>query len=660
MNTPIFANNLYTIEPYLDLPTESISGTSWLPPLANTTRDDELFFVNTKGKVYRSKGQEVTSSPFIDFSSQLPSKKNALFTAITLHPNFHLFDQVGANVIYTAHVEPHNKSITKRILSDDIIKEHHSHDAIITEWKLSNINNDRVSISHQREVMRIATTSIDINISQLSFNPFLKLWSDDFGLLYISLKNDNAFKNSALYSGSILRIKPNKFGLRNYTIPKNNPFIEVSNIANEAVLIGAQNINQFTWSKKTKKQLILTHKYNDEQLISISLLGSNYISNTPENIIYKNQTQNVLLSNIYYNDRALRTLWNKLILLTKSNEQWQISSINVDITPAPQAPNIELNIDTKTTPFSDQLSIIFPRENELLLWDKLQTIIYKVVATNAIQNTIEAAPSPDEKNKSNTAYYIIALSILVFITLFFIKNKYNQVFTKTKALLRTNLARFEFDINSNDILLFKRHGSDVDTTISIENITTSEIYLNDTLLNQVTHQVDDEFDEIKESTLRKNFEQEHRDKMVNDKVRKISLKLTTIKAEEFIICAYLREGNQRFTKEKYHTVIDQIIEWQWFLSSKINPENTPDRTTKTKKVITPKAVMTPLETIKTTDKNTIKNSAHTVDNVGPKNANGKVDTKLIDALNKLVLLKEQGYLSEDEFTLAKNNLLEGL
>lgn len=38
----------------------------------------------------------------------------------------------------------------------------------------------------------------------------------------------------------------------------------------------------------------------------------------------------------------------------------------------------------------------------------------------------------------------------------------------------------------------------------------------------------------------------------------------------------------------------------------------------------------------------------------------QVDTKLIEALNKLVTLKEQGHLNEDEFNLAKANLLNSL
>jgi sucrose-6-phosphate hydrolase SacC (GH32 family) len=87
----------------------------------------------------------------------------------------------------------------------------------------------------------------------------LKPWSDDYGLLYIALKPDSTLQQSALYSGSILRISPTKFGLKNYTVPTHNPFLKDPKVEDEVIMIGAQNIQQFTWSKKEKNKLILTH-----------------------------------------------------------------------------------------------------------------------------------------------------------------------------------------------------------------------------------------------------------------------------------------------------------------------------------------------------------------------------------------------------------------
>lgn len=332
VNQVAFGASLYTLEPFLDLPVQKSLNNYWLSPIANTTRDNELFFADSAGKVYRSKGPKIQPQPIINFSQSLKKKQNVTFSAITLHPNFHLIDKTGSNVIYSAHIEPYDISKKGGRLSEEIIENRHTHDAVIIEWQLSNINNNQINISHKREVLRIASTSNNI-ITQLSFNPYLKSWNDNFGLLYIALKNNSEFKSSPLYSGSILRINPKKFGLRNYTIPHTNPFTKEPNIQDEIIVLGAQNINQFTWSKQTKNQLILTHKYNNEHLISVSALGSDYLLTPPKNSLYKNNNENIYLSNVYYKGRELNTLWNTILFLSPKQQKWQLNSIKIKNNP---------------------------------------------------------------------------------------------------------------------------------------------------------------------------------------------------------------------------------------------------------------------------------------------------------------------------------------
>jgi len=683
VSKPIFANDLYHIKPYIDFSAVNTKNNAWLSPAVNTAKENELFFTNTQGEIYRAANGKVEAAPFINLSQQLTPKIQKHFTAITLHPNFHVFDQKGTNIIYTAHVEQYNAKVKRRRLSEEAIEALHSHDTVIIEWELNNLNSNRVNIARKREVLRIATPSAETRISQLSFNPFLKSWNDDFGLLYIALKSaakeNKTLEKSPLYSGSILRIKPDKFGLKPYTVPHNNPFTTTQHIHNEIIVTGAQEIHQFTWSKQTKNKLIVTHQYNKKQLISVSSLGSNYQITPPKKILHQSNDQSAFLSNVYYKNREISTLWNKLVLVTKANNQWKINTLSVDLVQnSESALKEETALDSKNFPLAHQVFIYLTHAKDLLIWDKSQTTIYKIQPSKSITNTVEKVAAPNEEENSNTLLYLIAIAVLIVLIFIFIRNKNNQVFLQAKSMLQASFSHFEFDAKANTVALFKRHENTVDTSLSINDITSSTIYLNDMLLNRVTPQADSGFNDKKENTLRISFQQEHRDKMVDDKIRKITLKLKTAKQGKFLICAYLREGNQRLTKDKYHSVIEQLVDWHWYLSSKINPNETPKRVIKVplpakaavapvapkpapatkpnEPVIKPKIEVETAVEVKTTP--AVKNKPTT--EASTNTPTEKVDTVLIDALNKLVTLKEQGHLTEEEFNLAKSNLLDNL
>jgi hypothetical protein len=674
---PLLANDLYSVDPYIDFSTQGVKETTWLAPIANTTENDELFFVNTHGEIYRSRGQKVGTSPVIDLSQHIINQTDITFTALTLHPSFDLPDQEGSHVIYTAHIESYDPSIKNNRLDNIEIEKSHSHDAVITEWQLSNVNNNKVNVIHQREVLRIASTSADVNINQLSFNPYLKSWSDDFGLLYIAFESDNTLEKTSLYSGTVLRINPNKFGLKNYTIPRNNPFIKSPQIEDEIVVLGAQQIQHFTWSKKTRNQLILTHQFNKEQMISVTSIGSDYLQTAPYNIIYKRKNPDSLLSTVYYRSRELNTLWNKILFIEKVNNQWQLSATSiVNQAETELAPTAVLNLNPKQVSPTSQLALYIPRENELLLWDRSQAIIYKVLPHLSADTKLSYIDELPEKSDSNTLLYTSLILILAVILFFYLKKQYGQNIIRNKSLLRANFARLEFDTDTQNISLFKRHETDVNTNLAAIDIVSSEVWLNNTLLNVVSGESGHGFDLSKENALRLSFEQEHRDKMVDDKVRQISVKLVTSKSEQYNVCAYLREGNQRLTKEKYHNVIDYIMDWNWYFSALVNTKETPERPVKTievkqevkqekAKIVTHIKTKTALKKeVESTDLTKNREKDKTTQNSVEENLltkhKAKVDTKLIEALNKLAVLKQQGYLTEDEFILAKANLLESL
>jgi len=673
----------YDIKPFIKLPKQKPEH-HWLVPISNTLSDEELFFTESSGKVYRSVGQKIKTQPIINFSKKLTTNINRRFTAITLHPNFHLKDQTGSSTIYTAHIELFEPSDKQGQLTDSTIEGKHSHDTVITEWQLDDINSDHVKIVHYREVLRIAATKANY-VSQLSFHPYLKPWSDDFGLLYISLNNNPDFKNSPLYSGSILRINPEKFGLLNYSIPQNNPFIKDPNLQDEIIVFGAENITQFTWSKKTNDRLIFTHKLNQETIISVTALDANFLNlpsdpsqdadtnvslNKPLYIENKNDlTKNEItaksfnLSAVYYKGKDLETLWNKILFISAKDSQWQLYALQISNNETTiQDPETIYAFNSDVFPSSNELTIFLAHDNELFIFDKTLSQIAKILPSTTTEKS-ESEQDSDQHSESSSgvSFYLFLLVIIIGISVFVIKNKYNQLFMKTKSALRTNFAYFEFSKVTNEISLFKRHEKHVHTTISVQDIICSEILLNDKTVNKVSELNTSAFTNKAENSLRISFEHEHRDKMIDDKVRKITLKLITNKNEEYLICTYLREGNQRLTKEKYETVIEKVIDWQWYTSSKINVAHVADRV-----VMAP-----PIKTSKPTTR-VIKNSSQSSSKLDvilkqleqpsqktlTKSETEKVNTKLIDALNKLAILKDQGYLNEEEFEMAKNNLLK--
>ena len=131
------------------------------------------------------------------------------------------------------------------------------------------------------------------------------------------------------------------------------------------------------------------------------------------------------------------------------------------------------------------------------------------------------------------------------------------------------------------------------------------------------------------------------------------------------MCLYYRKGNQRLTKVKYEKALDQCIDWCWFIAKQINPEHcavrkaksSPPRQTITKQ---PKAKVEvkkikPVEAVKTTkpEEAATSEESQLTHDLG-------TDTAIVDALDKLVALKQKGFINEREFELAKAKLLQDL
>lgn len=147
--------------------------------------------------------------------------------------------------------------------------------------------------------------------------------------------------------------------------------------------------------------------------------------------------------------------------------------------------------------------------------------------------------------------------------------------------------------------------------------------------------------------------------------------------KSYLVTLYLRRGHHRFTKSKWSHAIEDLLNLSWLLSEKITFNQTETRNIKAeeehksrpiypaKKVNNPENKanyssvkdMTPKESLLST-KNAL--SVEQINQETTSTQSHLIDTELINALEKLVNLKKQGFLTDSEFDLAKQKVLKDL
>ncbi len=296
----------------------------------------------------------------------------------------------------------------------------------------------------------------------------------------------------------------------------------------------------------------------------------------------------------------------------------------------------------------------------------------------------KAASTEIKMEPTNNSYIILIIMLVVAIAFYFYKrNRFSA-----KATVRKQFAHIESSNSQQQIGLYHRHQQSTDTIIDVVNIVNLKVRLNDNIICEINQKVGHGFDHEKEQSLRIIFAKEQADKMVPDKVRQVNLTLTDINKKSYVVCLYMRKGSNRVTKKTYLVVVDDLIDWCWLIAAKINPDETEKRKMLPKKPLEPvvdlvkerrkqkpryeqAAAICPAnqEALKTPQG--VKGDEAKADSVSKEADKDKelanevgqsksVDTELVNALEKLVNLKQQGYLTDEEFTKAKENLLSSL
>jgi len=679
----VFAEeNGYQFNKIIQLTNEKENRSSWEQLLTDPSNKQQYFIINAIGQMHLIDDMNKTHI-VLDLSADQKQSFIKL-TAIEFHPNFSLRDQPGYGTFYTAHLEvlDHN-SKTKRLKerSEALTL---NFDAVITEWQFSSASHIKVDLKTKREVIRIAVPEKNMTIKQISFSPYTKSWNEGFGLLYVALNGDDKWQNP-LYSGVLLRINPAKFGLRSFTVPSSNPYLKNNKIKDEIYLLGAHNIKQFIWPDKNSENILISHQYANKILLSLTGPRNDWRESTPTGVVY--QSEYLISDMLTYHGRSLTHLRNKLLLLSKKDQRWLVESLSIkssmnQATLANKKPQAEWQFTDLQFTKGSEISFSTDRDGEILVFNKSAGMMFQISPTNAdVKMTVNNDVVTNETQRGSSSGFFPYFIVLIVIGGGYYWLKRNRF--SAKSVVRKQFAHMELSESQLQIGLYHRHQSSTDTIIDIADIVSCESRLNEQALNLINYEVGHGFTHDKEQDLRNVFAKEKVDKMIDGRIRHVSLFITDAHGKTYTVCLYMRKGSDRITKKTYSVVIDDLIDWCWLIASKINANETEKR--KKKSIVSTvteesSAVQVPLhnqaEAIRAVTHEAVKapqnikeapleQEAVVTNKIVEKSVEAPltentINTELVNALEKLVTLKQQGFLTQEEFIKAKENLMQSL
>jgi hypothetical protein len=634
----------------------------------------QYLLVDDTGELSLLNGNDLLSLSRLPLSNQATSKQ-AKLTAMTLHPSFALADKTGYQTFFTAHIEPRktNNNVARLTLLENPITL--PFDAVITQWKYDSKALHKIDEQQRREVMRIAVPTATHQIQKIAFNPYNKLWHDDYGLMHVALSESKSnlvnTPTDVLYSGVVLRINPEKFGLRNYMVPSSNPFMKTQDVNNELFVVGAQSISSFSWSKQHYGALLVLHTYDGVHQVVVADKGADWRDAYQNNHVFTLKSKQEFNGKIHpYYGRNLKTLVGSIIYLTNNTKNWQLAKLDTSIedsnTKKQSMGQTTWSFNRDDLPPENKVSLLFDHAGEPLLLDITNKQLLSVTPNQLITDkdsdyqTKDKQNTPSDTHKSS-AYgkLLLVLFILILAVVFYrLRPKNNPA----KAKLRSHFARFELDKAQKTLLFYKRHESEIDSKLAIKDIVKSEVLLNNTNVSIINKDIEHGYNEQCENKLRVSFKQAHRHKLIDDEIRQVDLYLTDINNKTHIVCLYLRKGNQRLTKAKYFDTLESLNDWSWFIAQQLNPQATDKRKIKVTAsephiIKTPIKIRTPQVDIK---------ASKEIEEVTPDKSKKELhdiamhDSQLINALDKLVDLKQKGFLTDEEFSLAKAKILSDI
>lgn len=678
-------SNRYLLQKIAQAPLTENNESRWLQLFEQPGNSQHYYIANKQGKIYQLEHGNRQSSILMMNLQNVAALPKVQLSAFVLHPNFSQRDQPGYNTFYTAHVEKFSGKLKTKRLTAPEIETPLLYDAVVTEWQLN--EQRKVKLSSQREVIRIAVSAANNAINQLSFNPYTTPWDDNFAQLYISLFPSPKYEQFPLYSGAILRIDPTPSNNKNYSIPHSNPFYADNKHEESLYLFGAGKIQQFIWPEKYSPTLLISHQHllnnSIQNYLSYSDGGEDWREYGPKGFLPDNIKPLSSHKLLLYRGQNAPSLRNKLLLLTQYQSEWQINSIVQQSSPAEKVKtgHIELLSSLKLEWLLQQnqlttthLSLYQDNRGEILFFDEVNGSIFQLFQ----QDYAAYVPIKKDLNINvSTVFIILVITLLIAYILRLISKQMKSA----KSLVRRTFSRLAVTEDGLSIGLYRRHKYKVQKLIPISAISQCELLLGDSVITMINSSQDHGFGNEKEDEVREIFHTEYIDKMVDGKIRRINLVLSSQDKSKYVVCLYLRKGSDRITKKSYYEVVDDVIDWCWFIAKKINSQGTGTRAIKAKITAADiaKAEHKPHDNIPLhTQAAIIRPATHAHDKQKPQEnltslykerkiesvktesnnlETDKVESDLVNAIEKLVTLQKQGFLNDDEFGQAKAKLL---
>jgi hypothetical protein len=641
----------------------------WLDPLISPTNGG-FFVAQNNGIIYLTdKDDTINQKTVLNLPQMTNSPAFISLNAMTLHPSFTIPEHPGYATLYTSHTtEFGQQNNNNRLTLNDDKSINFTFETVITAWQYD-FDEQKIDTLTQREILRIPIKNQNAAIQQLAFDPYEKSWNTDYGQLYFSLKYEDELRETPLYSGVILRIYPLMFGTRNYTVPETNPYVEDPEINDEIVVMNGQNIEHFFWAKNNHGKIFVQHNNSEQYWLSSTKVGGNLLTQPQSNFLWQRSTS--MLSMMLYQGRNFLNLRTKMISFTQIDNQWRLASLPL-VPLINELPIFEELIAKETLSTTSHLNIHQDDQGEIILFDKHKSKMYSLQPTNS--KGIAASAPQSNTTLDGSKNYVVYPSLfagLLLLLIFFYRKKIHH--KGSISLFNRDLVRFEYQPTTQTIFLFRANQKKAHKTLTLDGIIRCEVLIDNDVINIIDNQPQNVISNQNEEEMRTRFIIEYCKKMVSKQTRNIEIILSD-KDDNYTVCLYLRKGNNRVTGTKYYEVIDIIIDLCWVISKRINPRLTETRLIpavvkmavsaqraagrqpkKHDKVEYSDESKAKPEVAVTKSEKTLK---HDIPKGGSPMDQTAHEVKVVDALEKLARLHQQGHLTPEEFKLAKTKLLQ--
>lgn len=619
---------------------------------------NSYFILTHTGDIHLFENDALQTEHFFSISSITNNSINDIH-ALAFHPNFAFPDQQGFHTFYTAHHDKFTPDSTTARLATQ--KSFAKSDIVIVEWT-TNLKGNKVDTSTRREVIRIPDTSNDMRVIDLSFDPYAKPWLAEFGQLYIAL-SAAIQPNNAIETGAIVNIDPKPFGLRSYTTPKRGAGTKAQGLQDEVVLYNGGNILQLLWPKQTSHNWLVVRGEEDQVNLYTANVGDDLSKQSPVYEVLLQPEQKV--SNfIWYQGREIKQFLYHIMYLDKSEHTWNLKALTLEDKPATVQNLLAINDGNNL-----DAALITDHQHELLVFtpDNQQVSRIHFQESELPEPKVSHTRSIGDDQQANTntglLYIIIIMLIVIVIGLLRLKTKQTK-----KQRPESDFSVFHINQDQSALELYIKHQKELAKTLPILDIKGIEIKLNGNVIFGLNTNSEIGFSNQAENLILDTFALEHRHKMVDNKTRTIEVILSSEEDLEESVLIYYRTGNQRYTRLHYHECLTKIIDALWLYSHTIKPEQTEERITKTdiqlnsktddQVIIKESVIYKKVEPKKTTESETVHSPVLNHDaSANPKEI---FHPSISQELDKLVSLKQQGYISEVEFAKAKQKLFSSI